>query len=34
MIRKKLEVDNIRIIARGKFRGLAENTIKALLVIL
>lgn len=33
MINKKVEVDNIRIIARGKTSGLDNNTIKELLVI-
>ena len=33
MIRKKNEVDNIRIIARGKQSGLDTETIKKLLVI-
>ncbi len=33
MIRKKTEVDNIRIIARGKESGLDPGTIKSLLVI-
>ncbi|MGE4275429.1 MAG: V-type ATPase subunit, partial [Candidatus Methanomethylophilaceae archaeon] len=33
MINKRVEVDNIRIIARGKVSGLDNNTIKELLVI-
>jgi len=33
MIRKKNEVDNIRIIARGKESGLDAELIKRLLVI-
>jgi V/A-type H+-transporting ATPase subunit C len=34
IIRKKLEADNIRIIARGKESGLSEDVIKDMLVIL
>ncbi len=33
MINKKVEVDNIRVIARGKVSGLDNNAIKELLVI-
>jgi V/A-type H+-transporting ATPase subunit C len=33
MVRKKIEVDNIRIIARGKESGLDAEQIKKLLVI-
>ena len=33
MIRKKIEVDNIRIIARGKESGLDVDHIKDLLVV-
>jgi len=33
MVRKKNEVDNIRIIARGKQSGLDTETIKKLLVV-
>ena len=33
MVHKKLEVDNIRIIARGKVSGLDRETMKGLLVI-
>jgi V/A-type H+-transporting ATPase subunit C len=33
MVRKKIEVDNIRIIARGKESGLDSEQIKKLLVI-
>jgi V/A-type H+-transporting ATPase subunit C len=33
MINKQVEVDNIRVIARGKVSGLDNNTIKELLVI-
>ncbi|MFA7342069.1 MAG: ATP synthase A1 subunit C, partial [Candidatus Methanomethylophilaceae archaeon] len=33
MINKQVEVDNLRIIARGKVSGLDNNTIKELLVI-
>ncbi len=33
MVHKKLEVDNIRIIARGKVSGLDHETVKGLLVI-
>jgi V/A-type H+-transporting ATPase subunit C len=33
IIRKKIEVDNIRIIARGKATGMDVDTIKKLLVI-
>ena len=33
MIRKKVEVDNIRIIARGKESGLDADVIKGLLVM-
>ena len=33
MVHKKLEVDNIRIIARGKVSGLERETMKGLLVI-
>ena len=33
VIRKKIEVDNIRIIARGKASGMDNEIIKKLLVI-
>jgi V/A-type H+-transporting ATPase subunit C len=33
IIRKKIEVDNLRIIARGKSSGLTEDRIKQLLVV-
>jgi V/A-type H+-transporting ATPase subunit C len=33
IVRKKIEVDNIRIIARGKQSGLSQDQIKKLLVI-
>jgi len=33
LIRKKVEVDNIRIIARGKERGLSSEVIRSLLVV-
>ncbi|HIJ17497.1 MAG TPA: V-type ATP synthase subunit C, partial [Thermoplasmata archaeon] len=33
MIRKKVEVDNIRIIARGKESGLPKRVIEELLVM-
>jgi vacuolar-type H+-ATPase subunit C/Vma6 len=33
MVRKKVEVDNIRIIARGKESGLSTKVIEDLLVV-
>jgi V/A-type H+-transporting ATPase subunit C len=33
LIRKRIEVDNLRIIARGKDAGLQENSIREMLVI-